>query len=139
MCDLDNRDRGDFIRELTGALENCSPKPDAIFCLAIEEGEAWLLGDLHAIEKAYPNAKQRALESYVNDSICGTWEKLAEALYPGGAQTLSARGWQAVGTEKSRWATNIAPHMDFEANRSRSFCFFRDSVRKLLSETRDTA
>lgn len=132
VCDLDSKDREGFIRELTGILESCSPKPDAIFCLAIEEGEAWLLGDTAAIKQAYPNAKQAVLASYVNDSICGTWEKLADAVYQGGAQALLTKGWQAVGTEKSRWANSITPHMNFGANRSPSFCHFRDGVREFL-------
>ena len=137
VCDLDTKDRDEFLRELTGILDDCSPKPDAVFCLAIEEGEAWLLGDIPAIRQAYPNARQRVLASYVNDSICGTWEKLADAVYPGGAQALSASGWQAVGREKSRWAMNIAPHMDFTSNRSPSFRHFRDSVCDLLPQTED--
>ena len=132
VCDLDDKSREEFLHELTGVLDSCSPKPDAIFCLAIEEGEAWLLGDITSIKRAYPNAKQAVLASYVNDPICGTWEKLADAVYPGGAQALSTRGWQAVGTEKSRWANRITPHMDFAANRSPSFCHFRDSVHDLL-------
>ncbi len=132
VCDLDNKSREEFLHELTGILDSCSPKPDTIFCLAIEEGEAWLLGDMNAIKQAYPKAKQTVLASYINDSICGTWEKLADAVYPGGAQRLSTRGWQAVGTEKSLWAKNITPLMDFAANRSPSFCHFRDSVRHLL-------
>ncbi len=133
VCDLDNKDRDGFLHELAGILDSCAPKPDAIFCLAIEEGEAWLLGDIPAIKKAYPNAKNGVLSSYVNDSICGTWEKLADAIYPGGAQALSTRGWQAVGTEKSCWANRITPHMDFAASRSPSFCHFRESVRNLLA------
>jgi len=138
VCDQDNKDREEFLKELKAILSCCSPKPDAIFCLAIEEGEAWLLGDMAAIKQAYPNAKQAVLASYVNDSVCGTWEKLADAVYPGGAHALSTRGWQAVGTEKSRWANTNTPHMDFAVNRSPSFRHFRDSVRDLLmsSETR---
>jgi hypothetical protein len=132
VCDLDNRERNEFLQELTGVVDACFARPNAIFCLAIEEGEAWLLGDISAIKQAYPNAKQVELASYVNDSICGTWEKLADAVYPGGAQALSAKGWQSVGTEKSRWANNITPHMDFATNQSPSFCHFRDSVSDLL-------
>ena len=135
VCDLDNRNREEFLHELTGILDSCSPKPDAIFCLAIEEVEAWLLGDIKAIKHAYPNAKPAVLTSYVNDSICGTWEKLADAIYSGGAQALSANGWQAVGTEKWRWANSITPRMDLAANRSPSFCHFRDGVRDLLESS----
>jgi hypothetical protein len=139
VCDLDDKDRATFCAELMAILNACAPRLKAIFCLAIEEGEAWLLGDIAAIRKAYPNARERILRDYVNDSICGTWECLADAIFPGGAQTLSRQGWQAIGAEKSKWALNITPHMDLESNRSPSFCSFRDRVRTLLGLVEKTA
>lgn len=132
VCDLDDKDSRAFCADLNAILDTCSPKPRAYFCLAIEEGEAWLLGDLPAITKAYPNARRNVLQDYVNDSICGIWEKLADAVYPGGAKMLSEKGWQAIGAEKSKWAINVTPHMDFAANRSPSFGKFRDRVQALL-------
>ena len=51
-------------------------------------------------------------------SICGTWEVLADAVYPGGASALSSKGWQTVGMEKSRWAESISPFMEIGSNRS---------------------
>lgn len=137
VCDLDGKDLNAFCTELMSMLDACSPRPNAWLCLAIEEGEAWLLGDVPAIKKAYPNAREKVLGEYVNDAICGTWEKLADAVYPGGAKMLSDRGWQAIGAEKSHWAKNITPHMDFVTNRSPSFCRFRDKVQALLG-TADT-
>lgn len=71
------------------------------------------------------------LLSYTNDSICGTWEKLADAVYPGGARALSAKGWQAVGVEKSKWAKKKSPNMDTEKNLSPSFCYFRGKMKEL--------
>ncbi len=88
-------------------------------------------GDLNAIRKALPGARNNVLDSYVNDSICGTWERLADALYPGGVQVLISRGWQAVGAEKSRWAKEIAPFMDVMNNASPSFRYFRDKLQAL--------
>ena len=101
--------------------------------MAIEEGEAWLLGDIPAIQSVYPNAKNAVLNGYENDSICGTWEKLADAVFAGGAAKLSAQGWQAVGTEKSIWAEKISPHMDIENNASPSFNYFRNKVMELAA------
>jgi hypothetical protein len=68
---------------------------------------------------------------YINDSICGTWEALANAVYPGGLEQLSKLGWQIVGAEKFKWAEAIAPAMNVESNRSASFCYFRDQIREL--------
>jgi hypothetical protein len=134
VCDLDDRSLNTFTSELHNILNACDPKPETRFCLAIEEGEAWLLGDLPALKVAYPNAKDDVLESYQNDSICGTWEKLADAVYPGGVKALLQKGWYTVGAEKSRWAEEISPRMDVDHNLSRSFCFFRDAIRSLLGQ-----
>jgi hypothetical protein len=133
VCDLDDRPFHVFLKELNGILDACNPAPTAEFCFAIEEGEAWFLGDNQALKTAYPNAKNHVLESYVQDSICGTWEILADAVYQGGQKALSARGWQAVGAEKYRWAEKISPKMDVDNNNSPSFAFFRDTVRKLAN------
>lgn len=135
ICDLDDKCLASFRRELLGILDSCNPKPETRFCIAIEEGEAWFLGDLGALRTAYPRAKEEVLRKYVPDSICNTWELLADAVYPGGASALSVKGWQAVGKEKSRWAENIAPHMDVSQNRSPSFVYFRDKLAAMIQET----
>ena len=133
VCDLDHRCLRSFRRELYAILESCHPKPDAHFCIAIEELEAWFLGDLPAIRSVYPGAKNAVLQGYENDSICGTWEKLADAVYKGGASALSGNGWQKqkVGEEKSRWAERISPCMDVNNSRSPSFVYFREKLLKL--------
>ena len=121
ICDLDDKDKQQFLSELQGVLTTCEPKPQTLFCLAIEEFEAWYLGDLNAIRKAYPYAKNTVLNSYVNDSICGTWELLADAIYKGGSKELNKRGRQSVGEQKSVWAGTISPHMNVNENISPSF------------------
>jgi hypothetical protein len=131
LCDLDNRNRPTFLGELEAILDRCNPKPEARFYFAIEEGEAWFLGDLHAVRSAYTDADDHVLNQYVNDSICGTWETLADAVYQGGHEALSRKGWQAVGAEKYRWAERIPPLMNVENNASPSFRLFRDSIRSL--------
>ena len=132
VCDLDNKCLKAFRAKLFNVLNSCDPKPETRFCIAIEEGEAWLLGDLSAIKSAYPGAKDSILNGYVNDSICGTWELLADAVFPGGSRQLGKRGWRASGREKYRWAEKIAPHMDVDANKSPSFRYFRDTMRALV-------
>ena len=131
VCDLDDKCLKVFREELFTVLNACNPKPETRFCIAVEEGEAWLLGDLPAIKLAYPNAKDDVLNCYENDSICGTWELLADAVFRGGATRLRNEGWRSAGREKSAWAERITPHMDVEMNKSPSFCYFRTKIREL--------
>ena len=131
VCDLDDRCLKTFCQELFAVLNACNPQPETRFCIAIEEGEAWLLGDLQAIKAAYPNAKVDILNRYENDSICGTWEVLADAVFAGGSGALKSKGWQAVGREKSAWPEKVAPVMDVENNASPSFQYFRRNLREL--------
>jgi hypothetical protein len=129
VCDLDDRNQATFLANLNRILRDCQPRPPAHFCLAIEEGEAWFLGDRSAIMAAFPRAKTGVLNSYAQDSICGTWEILANALYPRGLKALTKNGYHITGVEKSRWAIEIAPHMDVDKNQSPSFCSFRNELR----------
>ena len=130
VVDSDDKDCIKFKQDLLRVLNACNPRPNTLFRIAIEEGEAWLLGDRAAVKAAYPKAKDAVLDNYVQDSICGTWEVLADAVYPGGSQPLKV-GYQLAGKAKSDWAREIAPHMDIDANKSRSFQVFRDGVRNL--------
>lgn len=131
ICDLDDKCLSAFHQELLNILNACTPQPKTKFCISIEEGEAWFLGDIPAVKSAYPKAKDAVLRSYVNDSICGTWEHLADAVYNGGSFALSAKGWQAVGAEKSQWAEKITPHMDVTNNASPSFAYFKQKLLEL--------
>ena len=119
-----------FKQELLNVLNACNPRPKTLFRIAIEEGEAWLLGDRAAVKTAYPDARDAVLNNYFQDSICGTWEVMADALHPGGSQPLKV-GYPPAGMAKCDWASNIAPHMDVDNNQSRSFQVFRDGVRNL--------
>ena len=131
VCDLDDRCLKVFRQDLRSVLAACNPRPETRFCIAIEEGEAWLLGDLRAVTAAYPNADRSVLRRYRNDAICGTWELLADAVYRGGSSALKRSGWQAVGQEKSEWAKRITRQMDVDRNSSPSFQYFRRQVRAL--------
>lgn len=134
VVDLDHRDCGTFKHALQQVLDRCDPAPRALFVIAIEESEAWLLGDRAAVLAAYPKARQAVLNRYVPDSICGTWELLADAVHAGGSARLKKLGWQEVGRAKCEWASRIAPCMDVDANQSPSFHGFRDSLRRLAQE-----
>lgn len=129
VVDSDARDCRAFKRELLDVLDACNPRPRTLFRIAIEESEAWLLGDRDAVKAAYPGARDSVLDRYMQDSRCGTWEVLADAIHPGGASALGK--WPASGQAKCKWAEKIASRMDVDRNRSRSFQVFRDGVRKL--------
>ena len=131
VVDLDTQDCIKLKQELLGVLQACNPRPTTLFRIAIEEGEAWLLGDRDAVKAAYPNAKDPVLNGYAQDSICGTWEVLADAVHPGGSAPLKRAGYPTAGRAKCDWARNIAPRMDVSRNRSKSFQVFRDGVRRL--------
>jgi len=130
--DLDNKELRSFLSELNSVLDHCDPKPSTYFCIAVEEGESWFLGDIAAIKEAYPNAKNQILNSYIPDSICGTWEILADAVYKGGSFKLKSLGYHTIGLNKSLWAENISPFMNIENNKSPSFCYFRNTLRRSL-------
>ena len=87
---LDNDDNvpEQFRMELEDLAQQNEIETDHVFCLAVEEMEAWLLGDRAAVYEAYPEARRQAIDGYEQDSICGTWELLADAVYPGGLQKL---------------------------------------------------
>ncbi len=129
VCDLDRKCFKKFRDELLSIHNQCAQKPNTKFCIAIEEGEAWLLGDIGAVQLAYPKARTNILQDYVNDSICGTWEVLANAIFKGGSEALRKKSWQEIGREKSNWAKKIALKMDVDNNKSPSFRYFRDKLR----------
>lgn len=131
VVDLDRRDCVAFKQELLDVLNACNPRPATLFRIAIEESEAWLLGDVSAIKAAYPKARESVLNRYVQDCICDTWELLADAIHPGGSANLKQKGYPVTGEAKCTWARNIAPHMDVDSNQSKSFQVFRDGIRKL--------
>lgn len=133
IVDSDRRPCSAFLGELKAVLRNCRSAPNTLFRLAIEEIEAWFLGDRQALLKAYPRAKRNVLAHYQQDSVCGTWELLADAVHPGGSAAIRAAGWPLPGQIKHEWAERIGPHMDIENNQSPSFCKFRDALRRLVA------
>lgn len=133
VVDLDDRDCIAFKRELLDVLDACDPRPNALFRIAVEENEAWLLGDPAAVKAAYPRAKAPVLARYRQDAICGTWEVLADAVHAGGSATLAKSGYPETGRAKCEWAGKVAPHIDPDRNRSPSFRAFRDGVRRLAA------
>lgn len=133
VLDTDQRNCKDFLKELRSMAKSCNPAPRTLFRLAIEEMEAWYLGDRAALLNAYPRAKQNLLDRYVQDTPCGTWELLADAVHTGGAAAIKKIGWPQSGKLKHEWAEKIAPFMSLNQNSSPSFCKFRDGLLRLAS------
>jgi hypothetical protein len=132
VVDCDTRDCITFKQELTNVLESCNPKPAAFFRIAIEEIEAWLLGDKMAIEKAYPKMNQPEYLEYKQDSKNGTWEKLADiTLSSGVAKSLKKAPYPEIGKQKIEWAQRIGACMDINNNASPSFNCFKKKLEEL--------
>lgn len=134
VLDNDRHDCAKFLTELKALLGACNPAPKTLFRLAIEEIEAWYLGDRQAILAAYPRAKKEVLRYYEQDSICGTWEVLADAIYPGGSAAIKKTGWPLPGQVKAEWAEKIGPLLDPYRNQSPSFIKLREGLRRLVEE-----
>lgn len=132
VLDADRRNCIEFLEELKAIASACTPAPTTLFRIAIEEMEAWYLGDRQALLAAYPRAKQEVLNGYVQDSVCGTWERLADAIYPGGVAAIRKVGWPLPGQVKHEWAERIGPLLALDRNRSPSFQKFRDGLRRLI-------
>ena len=134
VLDTDWRDCKEFLHELKSVVERCKSAPRTLFRMAIEEIEAWYLGDRAALQKAYPRAKREVLDRYVQDSVCNTWELLADAVHAGGVAAIKKVGWWQSGQVKHEWAEKIGPHMRIDQNSSPSFMKFRDGLLRLVSQ-----
>lgn len=133
VVDADRRDCRAFLAELRATLALDQPAMPVVFRLAIEEIEAWYLGDRAALLGAYPKARQEVLARYVQDAICDTWETLADAIHPGGRAAIKRGGYPAAGAAKHEWAGRIAPLMNPDGNASPSFCKFREALINLTT------
>ncbi len=132
VLDADNRDCVAFLAELKALAASCDASHLVLFRLAIEEIEAWYLGDRTALQHAYPKARRNVLDGYEQDAICGTWEIMADATHAGGVRSVKRAGWPLPGQLKHEWAERIGPFLDPANNRSPSFAKFRDGVRRLV-------
>ncbi|MFC9253539.1 DUF4276 family protein [Amycolatopsis thailandensis] len=112
------------------AKEAGLPAEAVLFRIVVEELEAWFLGDVPAVNAAYPRvsldlAKQVKFRD-PEDVPGGAWEALEHV--------LQQHGYHKKGLAKMIAARDIAPHMDVENNRCQSFQVFRDGLRRLVSE-----
>lgn len=133
LVDTDRHDASVFRQGLEHMLEQCPNAPRTVFGLATEEIEAWYFGDRTALLEAFPRADKRVLNRYQQDTVCGTWEMLADALVKGGAAALKKQGFHKAGEFKHDCANRIGPLMDVARNQSPSFCNTRQGVSDLLA------
>ncbi len=126
LVDLDRDNCHDLKQRLTNLIEYCDPPPTTLFRIAIEETEAFYLGDRHGIKKAFPRAKINKLNSYTQDSICGAWELFQDVI-------------NARFEDKVEWGRKIGPCLTIKwkgskANKSVSFQHFCKAILCLVGE-----
>ncbi len=126
LVDRDREDCRELKRVLMRAVKTAGIADRALARIAVEELEAWLLGDVPALCDAFPGVPstlgQRARFRDPDAVPGGT----AEALYA----VLEKAGHHGV--TKTELARRVAARMDVEANRSHSFRVFRDGIRSRL-------
>ncbi|MBU6399483.1 MAG: DUF4276 family protein [Verrucomicrobia bacterium] len=102
--------------------------------VAIEELEAWYFGDVEALVKAYPGVPptlDRKEKYREPDAIPGgTWETLE--------RVLQRAGYFPAGLPKMEVARKMAPLMDPQRNRSKSFQHFVAGLRAFLEPSEPT-
>lgn len=89
LVDADNDIPSDLIKDITDRISWFAPELRVEVCVATEEMEAFYLGDLKAIQRAYPNADMHLARAYVPDSVCGTWEKFGEVIGDDGGNKVA--------------------------------------------------
>ena len=98
--------------------------------LAIEELEAWFFGDFEALRKAYPRVSKNLQYQarYRNPDAVpgGTYEALE--------RLLVRKNYYKGQLPKVTVAKNIAPHMEPDRNRSKSFQVFLEGLKACVGE-----
>ncbi len=129
LVDLDNDNCFDLKNRMTDLLRYCEPAPTVLFRMAIEETEAFYIGDWKAVKKAFPKAKENKIKGYVQDSICGTWELFRDVV---GEESENKVGWA-----KQIGPCLTAQWKGSQANRSASFRHFCKALLRLAGEFTD--
>lgn len=110
VLDADN----DAVLDLETAIQDvalrCAPTLNVGVAVAVEEMEAFYLGDLRALERAFPNANMELARKYEPDSICGTWELFGEVVGDGGGNKVA-------------WADAMGPKLTTVPGQNRSPSF----------------
>ena len=121
LVDADNDDCVTLTRSLRKAIDQLAPGLRVAVRIAIEETEAFYLGDQRALRAAFPSANLDLARTYEPDSICGTWELFGRVIGDGGGNKVA---WaEAMGTRLT-----VVP----ARNRSPSFRALCRELKRLL-------
>lgn len=122
LVDADNQKCQKLRTAIEQAAQGCSPSLRVVARIAIEETEAFYLGDLRALKRAFPDADMTRARSYVPDSVCDTWELFGEIVHDDSGDKV---GW----AEKMGRVITTSP----EKSRSPSFRALIRALRRLAS------
>jgi len=122
--DSDDKDPQALRQEIYSCAAKFAPDIRSVVGISTEEIEAWMLGDKSAIIDAFPDCNKEILDSYEQDSVCGTWEILCRAISEN-AEELIDIGYPAIGHYKALWAETISRYMIPQKNVSPSFNTFK--------------
>ncbi|MCR5328980.1 MAG: DUF4276 family protein [Saccharofermentans sp.] len=122
--DSDDKDPQALRQEIYSCASKFAPDIRSVVGISTEEIEAWMLGDKSAIIDAFPDCNMEILNSYEQDSVCGTWEILCRAISEN-AEELIDIGYPAIGHYKALWAETISRYMLPQKNVSPSFNTFK--------------
>ena len=131
VMDSDDKDPQQLRNELYEVARTYAPDVRSVVGLCTEEIEAWMLGDRKALLKAYPDANTDVLDSYEQDSVCGTWEVLCRAISDDYDELIDI-GYPAIGHYKAQWASRISRFLEPENNVSPSFTTFKYALETAL-------
>ena len=110
LVDADDDDPSVLNSRISQTVVQYAPHLKVEISVATEEMEAFYLGDLKAVKRAYPDADMEAARAYVPDSICGTWEKFGEIIGDDGGNKVA-------------WAEKMGACVTTKAAQSRSPSF----------------
>lgn len=131
VMDSDDKDPQSLRSGIYEVARKYAPDVRSVVGLCTEEIEAWMLGDRKALLKAYPEADVSVLDSYEQDSVCGTWEVLCRAISEDYDELIDI-GYPAIGHYKAQWATEISRYLEPENNVSPSFTTFKYALETAL-------
>lgn len=110
LVDADNDKCVDLAMRLRDVAAQVAPGLRVVVRIAVEETEAFYLGDLKAVRKAFPDADMDMARNYVPDSIGETWELFGRVVHDGGGNKVA-------------WGAAIGPFLTTDPAKSRSPSF----------------